>query len=102
MEKLLIIVSKFVVNILNFRLKRNITQRKEIEGGKIVSKQTPDRCNYTRITPMLHTKGGMPMDIKIHRRCEKCNARLVLAEDLKDRIHVICPKCGSVYVFFKK
>jgi len=51
---------------------------------------------------MLHTKGGMPMDIKIHRKCENCNARLILAEELKDRIHVICPKCGRAYVFFKK
>jgi len=89
MEKLLIIVSRFIVNILNFRSKRNITQRKEIEDGKIVSKQTTD-------------KEVKSMDIKIHRRCEKCNARLILAEELKDRIHVICPKCGRVYVFFKK
>jgi len=40
--------------------------------------------------------------INIRRRCEKCNARLVLAEELKDRIHAICQKCGKVYVFFKR
>ena len=28
--------------------------------------------------------------IKIRRLCEKCNARVVLAEELKDRIHAIC------------
>jgi len=39
--------------------------------------------------------------IKIFRRCETCGTRLSLAEELKDRIHVICEKCGRVYVFFK-
>ena len=40
--------------------------------------------------------------IKIHRKCEYCNIRLILAEDLEDRIHCICKRCGSVVVFFKK
>jgi len=39
--------------------------------------------------------------IKIYRRCEKCGVRLTLVEDLKDRLHCICLKCGGVYVFFK-
>jgi len=46
-------------------------------------------------------KEVVKMDIKIFRRCEKCNIRLTLAEELIDRIHVICQKCGKVYIFFK-
>jgi len=39
--------------------------------------------------------------IKIYRRCEDCNTTLTLAEELKDRLHLICLKCGRIYVFFK-
>ena len=42
------------------------------------------------------------MEMRIHRRCEKCNCRLMPVREDEKAITVICPRCHELTFFSKR
>jgi len=57
------------------------------------------RLDFKEVDMKLFSKGK---EVKIYRRCVFCGTRLSLKERIKDRIILICRKCGELVIFWDR